>query len=120
LDKSLVEEYGRPAMIFLAVAAPTPGRSSRSFSLALFRSTFVPLACPPNPELASALAENANAPIVKNIAMILNVFLTVPPVLPQWLPAIFTLPEMEMIETAHVGRRIACHNRSSDTPPDAT
>jgi hypothetical protein len=119
LDKSLVEEYGRPAMIFLAVAAPTPGRSSRSFSLALFRSTFVPLACPPNPELASALAENANAPIVKNIAMILNVFLTVPPVLPQWLPAIFTLPEMEMIETAHVCRRIACHNRSSDTPPDA-
>jgi len=40
--------------------------------------------------------------------------------LPQWLPAIFTLPEMEMIETAHVCRRIACHNRSSDTPPDAT
>jgi len=86
-DKSLAEEYGRPAMIFLAVAAPTPGRSSRSFSLALFRSTFVPLACPPDPELASALTANTNAAIVKNIATILNVFLTVPPVLHQWLPA---------------------------------
>ena len=39
-DKSLVEEYGRPAMIFLAVASPTPGSSSRSFALALFKSTF--------------------------------------------------------------------------------
>lgn len=38
-DKSLVEEYGRPEMIFLAVAGPTPGKSSKSFSLALFKST---------------------------------------------------------------------------------
>lgn len=38
-DKSLVEEYGRPEMIFLAVAAPTPGSVSKSFSLALFKST---------------------------------------------------------------------------------
>jgi len=39
-DKSLVEEYGRPAIIFLAVASPTPGSVSRSFALALFKSTF--------------------------------------------------------------------------------
>jgi hypothetical protein len=60
-------------MIFLAVAAPIPGRVSRSFSLALFKSTLalVPLACPPDPELASALIANANAAIVKNIATIL-------------------------------------------------
>ncbi|MGA7221294.1 MAG: hypothetical protein WA867_14385 [Candidatus Acidiferrales bacterium] len=38
-DKSLAEEYGRPEMIFLAVAAPTPGSVSKSFSLAVFRST---------------------------------------------------------------------------------
>ena len=38
-DKSLAEEYGRPEMIFLAVAAPTPGRVSKSFSLAVFKST---------------------------------------------------------------------------------
>jgi hypothetical protein len=74
-------------MIFWAVAAPTPGRASRSFSLALFRSTFVPLACPPDPELASALTPNANAAIVKHIATILKAFLTVPPELPKWLPA---------------------------------
>lgn len=39
-DKSLTEEYGRPAMIFFAVADPTPGRLSKSFSLAVFKSTF--------------------------------------------------------------------------------
>ncbi len=39
LDKSLAEEYGRPETIFLAVAGPTPGRSSKSFSLAVFKST---------------------------------------------------------------------------------
>jgi hypothetical protein len=39
-DKSSTEEYGRPLMIFLAVAAPTPGRVSNSFSVAVFRSTF--------------------------------------------------------------------------------
>ena len=41
-DKSLTDEYGRPAMIFLAVASPTPGRSLRSAALALFRSTGAP------------------------------------------------------------------------------
>jgi len=39
-DKSSTEEYGRPAMIFFAVAGPTPGNSSNSFSLAVLRSTF--------------------------------------------------------------------------------
>jgi len=39
-DRSATDEYGRPAMIFLAVAAPTPGSASRSFSLAVFKSTF--------------------------------------------------------------------------------
>jgi hypothetical protein len=38
-DKSLAEEYGRPETIFFAVAAPTPGKVSKSFSLAVFRST---------------------------------------------------------------------------------
>jgi hypothetical protein len=38
-DKSLAEEYGRPETIFFAVAAPTPGNVSKSFSLAVFRST---------------------------------------------------------------------------------
>lgn len=79
-------------MIFLAVAAPTPGRVSNSCSLALFRSTFafVPLACLPDAELASALTANANAAIVKNIATILKVFLTVPPELTPWLLASFS------------------------------
>jgi hypothetical protein len=72
-------------MIFLAVAAPTPGRVSRSFSLALFRSTFAPLACPAEPELARALT--ANATIVKNIATIFKALLTVPPEVPEWLLA---------------------------------
>jgi len=39
-DKSSTEEYGRPPMIFFAVAGPTPGKLSRSFSLDVFRSTF--------------------------------------------------------------------------------
>ena len=30
-ERSETDEYGRPAMIFLAVASPTPGRDSRSF-----------------------------------------------------------------------------------------
>jgi hypothetical protein len=38
-DRSSIDEYGRPAIIFLAVAGPTPGKLSKSFSLALFRST---------------------------------------------------------------------------------
>ena len=40
LDRSSTEEYGLPAMIFFAVAAPTPGRASSSFSVAVLRSTF--------------------------------------------------------------------------------
>lgn len=39
LDKSLTEEYGRPAMIFFAVEAPMPGTASSSDSEAVFRST---------------------------------------------------------------------------------
>jgi len=39
-DKSSTDEYGRPAMIFFAVAGPTPGKLSNSFSLAVFKSTF--------------------------------------------------------------------------------
>jgi hypothetical protein len=38
-DKSLTDEYGRAAMIFFAVAGPTPGKLSNSFSLAVFKST---------------------------------------------------------------------------------
>ena len=75
-------------MIFLAVAAPTPGRSSRSLALALFRSTLVPLACPPEAEFAKAGTPKANAAIVKNIASNLKVLLTIPPELRDWLPAL--------------------------------
>jgi hypothetical protein len=32
----------------------------------------------------------------------------------------FMLPGMDLIETTHLGRRIACHNRSSDKRADAT
>jgi hypothetical protein len=39
LDRSETEEYGRPAIIFFAVAGPTPGKVSSCFSEALFRST---------------------------------------------------------------------------------
>lgn len=38
-DNSSIEEYGRPAMIFFAVTGPTPGKLSKSFSLAVFKST---------------------------------------------------------------------------------
>ena len=66
LDKSLTVENGRPAMIFLAVAAPTPGKLSRSFSLALLRSTgaFVALDWPPG---GAAAADIANAAIAKSL-----------------------------------------------------
>src|SRR6476660_7991739 len=37
--RSAVDVYGRPAIIFLAVAGPTPGRASSSCSVALLRST---------------------------------------------------------------------------------
>src|SRR5262245_65066876 len=39
LDKSATDAYGRPAMIFLAVAGPTPGNASRSDSDAVLRFT---------------------------------------------------------------------------------
>ena len=39
LDNSSTEENGRAAMIFFAVAGPTPGKLSNSFSLAVFKST---------------------------------------------------------------------------------
>src|SRR3954470_2885507 len=37
--RSAADVYGRPAMIFFAVAGPTPGSASRSFSDAVFKST---------------------------------------------------------------------------------
>src|SRR5262249_29188829 len=37
--RSSTEASGRPAIIFFAVAEPTPGSSSSSFALAWFRST---------------------------------------------------------------------------------
>src|SRR6266852_3095934 len=40
-ERSAAAAYGRPAMIFLAVAGPTPGSASNSFSEAVFRSTGV-------------------------------------------------------------------------------
>ncbi len=51
-DRSATLAYGRPAMIFLAVAAPTPGNATSCACVALFRSTFAPagaaaLACAP-------------------------------------------------------------------------
>src|SRR5215470_8402084 len=39
-DKSCTDVYGRPAMIFFAVAGPTPGSASSSFSVAELTSTF--------------------------------------------------------------------------------
>lgn len=67
-DRSSTEEYGRPAMIFLAVAAPTPGRLSSSFSLALFRSTCVLelLDCVAGRELAVAGMPRTNTKTTKN------------------------------------------------------
>ena len=56
-ERSVTDEYGRPAMIFFAVTAPTPGRASRSFSDAEFRSTG-PLAAPP---LFAGALEDADA-----------------------------------------------------------
>src|SRR5262245_58786904 len=38
LERSSTAEYGRPAMIFLAVASPTPGSFSSSFWVAVLRS----------------------------------------------------------------------------------
>src|SRR5262245_39330784 len=38
-ERSETELYGRPAMIFFAVASPTPGSSSSSFWEAVLRST---------------------------------------------------------------------------------
>jgi hypothetical protein len=39
-DRSATDSYGRPAMIFFAVASPTPGRASSSCWVAVLRSTF--------------------------------------------------------------------------------
>ena len=38
--RSLIDEYGRPAMIFAAVAGPIPGRASSSCWVAVLTSTF--------------------------------------------------------------------------------
>ena len=43
-ERSATEEYGRPSMIFFAVAVPTPGSASRSAWEAVLRSTFLALA----------------------------------------------------------------------------
>lgn len=43
-ERSATEEYGRPSMIFFAVAVPTPGNASRSAWEAVLRSTFLALA----------------------------------------------------------------------------
>src|SRR5262252_5336013 len=43
-ERSATDEYGRPSMIFLAVASPTPGNASSSCWVAVFRSTFLLLA----------------------------------------------------------------------------
>src|SRR5262245_31576166 len=42
LARSPTDEYGRPAMIFFAVAAPTPGSFSSSACVAALRSTLAP------------------------------------------------------------------------------
>src|SRR5512140_3502543 len=55
-DRSATAAYGRPAMIFLAVAGPTPGSPSRSFWLAALRSTG-PLGAPALAARESVLAE---------------------------------------------------------------
>lgn len=67
-DKSSTEEYGRPAIIFLAVAAPTPGRVSNSFSLALFRSicALEVLDCVAGREAAVAGIARTNTKTIKN------------------------------------------------------
>jgi hypothetical protein len=69
-DKSLVEEYGRPAMIFLAVAAPTPGKLSKSFSLALFRSIFAS-PCGLGGDPASVRSPKPNTAMMKSVPTIL-------------------------------------------------
>ena len=77
-------------MIFLAVAAPTPGKLSSCCSLALFKSTFalVSVACLPAPEPARALTANANVAMAKTVAKIPRVFLTVPP----WITSVLFAP----------------------------
>src|SRR5450759_399688 len=42
LARSAAEAYGLPAMIFFAMAGPTPGSFSNSPCAALLRSTFAP------------------------------------------------------------------------------
>src|SRR5262245_44238413 len=59
-ERSLTEEYGRPAMIFFAVAGPMPGSASRSAWEAVLRSTFaagadLSAAAPPFVDCANAV-----------------------------------------------------------------
>lgn len=66
-------------MIFLAVAGPTPGRVSRSFSLALFKSIFSPLGdCRAEPAGTGAFRANPSAMSVKNVPISLVTLLLVP------------------------------------------
>jgi len=85
--KSLTEAYGRPEIIFLAVATPTPGKLSNSCSVALFKSIFVfaLLDCLVDLELAGACIPSKIVKIVKNMPTTLYVLLTVPPERPRWL-----------------------------------
>src|SRR5262249_52023851 len=46
-SRSVTALYGRPAMIFFAVASPTAGRALSSSGVAVLRSTFFPVAAEP-------------------------------------------------------------------------
>ena len=61
-ERSATDEYGRPAMIFFAVAAPTPGRSSSSFWVAPFKSTRPPAADVPDAAELDPLEDAAELP----------------------------------------------------------
>jgi len=91
-------------MIFLAVAAPTPGKLSSCCSLALFKSTFalVSVACLPAPEPARALTANANVAMAKRVAKIPRVFLTVPP----WITSVLFAPFLGKTRLFNKWRRL--------------
>jgi len=103
-ERSLTVEYGRPAIIFLAVAAPTPGSVSSCASLALFRSTvrFAAPDCLALPVPTEAKAPNASTAIVR------------------YRPANFRLFLIDRPKVSNRrylglhGRRIADHNPKSD------
>src|SRR5271163_467685 len=80
-ERSLTDEYGRPVIIFLAVAAPTPGSVSSCASLALFRSTgaFAPPDCLALPVLTVANGPNTNTAIVRYSPANFRILLIVPP-----------------------------------------